>query len=358
MSNKPGLHQNIKDLLLRGTVIPAHPLALTGNRKLDENHQRLLTRYYIEAGAGGVAVGVHTTQFAIRDPKVGLYEKVLSLAAEEVDRSGIDRPFIKIAGVSGPTAQAVQEAELAHSLGYDLVLLSSNGLSDWSEEKLIRRAKAVSEVMPLFGFYLQPAVGGKLLSQKFWEDLSAIDNLYAIKMAPFNRYQTLDVVQAVAHSDRCEEIALYTGNDDNIVVDLLSEYAISTPRGVVKKRIVGGLLGHWAVWTHEAVLLLDRIHQLVDSGAKIPPQILTEAIQVTDANAAFFDAANNFAGCIAGIHEVLYRQGLLKGIWCLDPEEDLSPGQSLEIDRVYQAYPQLNDDAFVQRFLEQVSLPS
>jgi dihydrodipicolinate synthase/N-acetylneuraminate lyase len=356
MSTKPLLSPAIKELLLRGTVIPAHPLALTADRQLDEAQQRLLTRYYLEAGAGGVAVGVHTTQFAIRDPRIGLYEKVLALAAEEVAEAGLTRAFIKVAGVSGPTAQAVREAEMARNLGYDIVLLSSNGLGDWSDNALLERAEKVSEVLPLFGFYLQPAVGGKLLSQKFWEGLSAIENLFAIKMAPFNRYQTLDVVQAVAHSDRCDEIALYTGNDDNIVVDLLTEYAIATPNGVVKKRIVGGLLGHWAVWTQQAVLLLERIHELIDSRLAIPPQLLTEAIRVTDANAAFFDAANNYAGCIAGIHEVLRRQGLMKGIWCLDPGEDLSPGQSEAIDRVYEAYPHLNDDAFVKRFLDRAGI--
>lgn len=351
MSSKPILSHPIKELLFRGTVIPAHPLALSAERKLDEAHQRLLTRYYIDSGAGGIAVGVHTTQFAIRDPKIGLYEKVLALAAEEVDNAEIKRPFIKVAGVSGPTAQATLEAEIAHRQGYDLVLLSSNGLGHWSEEALLERANAVGEVMPLFGFYLQPAVGGKVLSRKFWEGLAAIDSLYAIKMAPFNRYQTLDVVQAVAESDRCDDIALYTGNDDNIVLDLLTEYAVATTHGMVKKRIVGGLLGHWAVWTKQAVLLLERIHQLIHSGAAIPPQLLTEAIEVTDSNAAFFDAANNFSGCIAGIHEVLRRQGLLKGIWCLDEEEDLSPGQGEEIDRVYKAYPHLHDDDFVRDFL-------
>ncbi len=347
----PILQPNVKSLLLEGTVIPAHPLALTADRKLDEERQRQLTRYYLAAGAGGLAVGVHTTQFAIRRPEVNLYEKVLALAAEEVEKAALGRTIIKVAGVSGPTLQAVQEAELAKSLGYDLALVSTNGLGLWHEEELLERARALGEVMPLFGFYLQPAVGGKLLSRSFWEAFAEIPGVCAIKMAPFNRYQTLDVVQAVCQSSRHEEIALYTGNDDNIVLDLLSTYEVTTPNGIVKKDIVGGLLGHWAVWTQQAVQLLNRIHALKASGASIPPELLTEAIRITDANAAFFDAQNNFKGCIAGIHEVLRRQGLLEGIWCLDPEEALSSGQAEEIDRVYEAYPELNDDEFVRTVL-------
>lgn len=341
----------IKDLLLKGTVIPAHPLALTADRKLDEFHQRLLTKYYLAAGAGGIAVGVHTTQFAIRDPAINLYAKVLSIAAEEAGKAPQDRPFIKVAGVSGPTEQALKEANLAKNLGYDLVLLSINGLGAWSEEELLKRARIIGEVMPIFGFYLQPAVGGKVLSRRFWAQFAEIESVFAIKIAPFNRYQTLEVVQAVCESSRYQDIALYTGNDDNIVLDLLSTYEIHTPRGTVKKDIVGGLLGHWAVWTKAAVSLLQKIHDLKSESTQIPQGVLTEALCVTDANAAFFDAANQFRGCIAGIHEVLRRQGLLKGIWCLDPEETLSPGQKAEIDRVYAAYSALNDDAFVKAFL-------
>lgn len=349
--NMPTLQPNIQSLLHHGTVIPAHPLALQADRSLDEERQRQLTRYYLAAGAGGIAVGVHTTQFAIRRSDVNLYETVLAMAAEEVSRAKLNRPLIKVAGVSGPTSQAVQEAELARSLGYDLALVSSNDLGLWREEELLDRAQALGEVMPLFGFYLQPAVGGKVLSRAFWEAFAEIPSVFAIKMAPFNRYQTLDVVQAVCHSSRHQEIALYTGNDDNIVLDLLSTYEIHTPKGIVKKEIVGGLLGHWAVWTRQAVVLLDRIQQLKKSKSPIPPSLLTEAIKITDANAAFFDAQNNFKGCIAGIHEVLRRQGLLEGIWCLDAGEELSPGQAEEIDRVYRAYPELQDDAFVRTFL-------
>lgn len=344
-----------QQLLLAGTVIPAHPLALQEDRTLDESHQRLLTQYYIAAGAGGIAVGVHTTQFAIRDPAVNLFERVLTLAAEEVARAQLKRPFLKIAGVTGPTAQACQEAELAKQLGYDLVLLSTNGLGDWSESALLDRARAVGEVMPLFGFYLQPAVGGRVLSRDFWEQFANIEAVAAIKIAPFNRYQTLDVVQAVCASPRHADIALYTGNDDNIVLDLLSTFEVETAQGLIQKDIVGGLLGHWAVWTYQAVQLLNRIHESKKNKATLATQWLTEALQVTDSNAAFFDAAHQFKGCIAGLHEVLVRQGLMKGLWCLDPAEGLSTGQMEEIDRVYKAYPHLHDDTFVQEFLQKLA---
>ena len=344
-----------KELLLQGTVIPAHPLALQKDRSLDAYHQRLLTHYYLTAGAGGVAVGVHTTQFAIREPAINLFERVLALAAEEVERAAPKRPFLMIAGVTGPTEQACREAKLAKELGYDLVLLSTNGLGDWSEAALLERARAVGEWMPLFGFYLQPAVGGRVLSRDFWEEFANIKAVSAIKIAPFNRYQTLDVVQAVCTSVRQADIALYTGNDDNIVLDLLSTFEIETPQGLIRKDIVGGLLGHWAVWTRKAVTLLDRIHKTKKDNMPLSHTWLTEALQVTDANAAFFDAANQFKGCIAGLHEVLKRQGLMQGIWCLDPEEGLSNGQREEIDRVYKAYPQLNDDKFVRQFLNSLT---
>ncbi|PHN06616.1 dihydrodipicolinate synthase family protein [Flavilitoribacter nigricans] len=352
--NIPSLAPAVRQLLAKGTVIPAHPLALCADRSLDEDRQRQLTRYYLAAGAGGLAVGVHTTQFAIRNPEINLFEKVLAMAMEEVNRAELDRPLVKVAGVSGPTSQAVREAELAKDLGYDLALVSSNGLGLWREEELLERAQELGAIMPLFGFYLQPAVGGKLLSRDFWEKFAEIPSVLAIKIAPFNRYQTLDVVQAVCQSSRRDEISLYTGNDDNIVADLLSTYEVATADGTVRKDIVGGLLGHWAVWTRRAVQLLERIHELkATAGYGIPAGLLTEALQVTDTNAAFFDAQNNFAGCIAGIHEVLRRQGLLAGTWCLDPEETLSPGQAEEIDRVYRAYPELNDDDFVRQFLRE-----
>lgn len=341
------MNTKIKALLHEGVVIPAHPLALTADRKLDEARQRLLTRYYMASGAGGIAIGVHTTQFQIRDPKIGLYRKVLELAIEEIDKADLDRPFIKVAGVSGPTEQAINEAKICAELGYDIVLVSTNGLGDWPEEDLLERTRKIAEVIPVFGFYLQPAVGGKVLSFEFWKALAEIHNVQAIKMAPFNRYQTLEVVRAVCESSRCDEIALYTGNDDNIVNDLLTTYEFNIDGRLVAKDIVGGLLGHWAVWTNKAVELLDTVKKAKKSGRTIPKELLTLNVTVTDSNAAFFDSANNFHGCIAGIHEVLYRQGILNGIWCLDDKEGLSPGQKEEIDRVYQEYPELNDDPFV-----------
>jgi dihydrodipicolinate synthase/N-acetylneuraminate lyase len=322
-----------RERLREGVVIPAHPLALTAERKLDERRQRALTRYYLAAGAGGVAVGVHTTQFEIRD--CGLLAPVLELTMEELRRN----ESIRIAGVVGKTAQAVKEAELAASLGYHAGLLSLGAMASASVPQLLDHARAVASVIPLFGFYLQPAVGGRVLPYEFWRAFSEIENVVAIKIAPFNRYQTIDVMRAVAESGR--DIALYTGNDDNILLDLLTPYRF----GDTTLRIVGGLLGHWAVWTRRAVQLLEQRCTLSDS--------LRLAVEITDSNAAFFDAANGFHGCIAGLHEVLRRQGLLAGRWCLNPREDLSPGQMEEIDRVYRAYPHLNDDTFVRDHLHE-----
>jgi len=346
------LSKDIKDLLFGGTVIPAHPLALNENRQLDEFHQLLLTRYYIESGVGGIAVGVHTTQFEIREPKYNLFEKVLSLASSEVDRIPLNRPFIKVAGICGPTDQALKEAEIAKGLGYHLGLLSINGLGEWSEEELLDRARAVGEHIPLFGFYLQPSVGGKVLSESFWREFSEIPSVQAIKIAPFNRYQSLEVVRAVCNSSRNEQIALYTGNDDNIVNDLLTTYNIKTDQGTVQKDIVGGLLGHWSVWAKKAVDLLEEIKKAKKSNDSLSRDWLTKNIDITDSNAAFFDSKNNFKGCIAGLHEILRRQGLLQGIWCLNPDEGLSTGQLEEIDRVYIDYPELNDDDFVKNNIE------
>jgi dihydrodipicolinate synthase/N-acetylneuraminate lyase len=333
-----------------GLVIPAHPLALNASRKLDERRQRALTRYYIASGCGGIAVGVHTTQFEIRDPSVGLYEPVLRLAAEEVERARPDRPFLKVAGICGPTGQAIAETELAAGIGYEAGLLSMGGLRDWTEEQHLERAKEIAARIPLFGFYLQPSVGGRIFSYEFWRAFAEIPGVIAIKMAPFNRYQTIDVIRAVCHSSRRDEIALYTGNDDNIVNDLLTLYGFRVNGKWVEKRIVGGLLGHWAVWTKKAVDLLEAIKRVRDS-AHLEASWLTRNIAVTDSNAAFFDPSHHFEGCIPGIHEVLRRQGLLEGTWCLNPNETLSPGQLEEIDRVYRDYPDLNDDAFVGRHL-------
>ena len=334
-----------RDILRRGVAIPAHPLALTSERKLDEPYQRALSRYYLSAGTGGIAVGVHTTQFAIRDAKVGLFRPVLELAAEEARRSGRREEIDLVAGAVGQTSQAVSEASLARELGYDCVLLSLAALKDATLDAMVDHARAVAEVMPVFGFYLQPAVGGRELPFAFWKRFAAIENVIAIKMAPFNRYQTLDVVRAVAESGRAGDIALYTGNDDNIVPDLITEFAVSGKR----LRIIGGLLGHWACWTKRASELLERAHTAQPSEF---PALLRLGVEVTDSNAAFFDAANKFHGCIAGIHEVLRRQGLLRGRWCLDANEDLSPGQMEEIDRVYASYPHLNDDEFVRQHLD------
>ena len=347
----PQLSAEKKEILQKGVVIPALPLALDRERQLEEKRQRALLRYYMDAGAGGVAVGVHTTQFSIRDPQVGLFKPLLELSRDEFDRfeAKKGRPLVRVCGITGRTSQAVAEAALAASLGYDAGLISLAALPEATNEELIAHCREVAQVIPLIGFYLQPAVGGRLLDEGFWKAFADIENVVAVKIAPFNRYQTLDVVKGVAASARAEEIALYTGNDDNIVADLLTEYSVAAGGKIVKKKIVGGLLGHWAVWTHKAVELLERIHQ---AGPDDYPALLALGTEITDCNAAFFDVKNGFRGVIAGIHEVLRRQGLLEGIWLLDPGETLSPGQKEEIDRVYAAYPHLNDDLFIRENLE------
>jgi hypothetical protein len=338
--------------LHQGLVIPAHPLALTAERKLDERHQRALTRYYLAAGAGGIAVGVHSTQFEIRDKEHNLFEPVLRMAAEEVRRARLTRPFIKVAGICGPADQALREAETAVELGYEMGLVSMGGLPDLSETQHLQRVERIAERIPVFGFYLQPSVGGRIFSYDFWKAFAEIPGVYAVKMAPFNRYQTIDVARAVIQSSRRDQIALYTGNDDNIVNDLLTVYRFPVDGKPVEKRIVGGLLGHWAVWTRKAVELLEEIKQVRESGS-LETKWLTRNLEVTDSNAAFFDPAHHFAGCIPGIHEVLRRQGLMEGRWCLNPHEELSPGQMEEIDRVYRDYPHLHDDDFVREHLRE-----
>ena len=334
-------------VLRRGAVIPAHLLALDSERKFDTRRQRALTRYYLDAGSGGLAVGVHSTQFAIRE--LGLYEPVLALAMETA-RSwtplGGKRPLFMVAGVAGRIAQALAEAAIAARLGYHAVLMSLAAMKGSSEDDLIAHCRTVAEAMPLVGFYLQPAVGGIELSARFWERFAAIDNVVAIKMAPFNRYRTLDVLRGVVAAGAEERISLYTGNDDHIVLDLALPFAMPRDGATVTIRIKGGLLGHWSVWTRRAVEQLERIHAAVAAG-RIDNDLLALDSQVTDCNSAFFDVAHNFHGCIAGCHEVLRRQGLFEGIWCLDPAEGLSPGQAEEISRVHAAYPHLNDDAFV-----------
>ena len=326
---------DFRSALRAGVAIPAHPLALDAARRLDERRQRALARYYVAAGVGGLAVGVHTTQFAIRDPRIGLFEPVLALAKEEMDRAG--RPLVRIGGICGATQQAVAEAETLRRLGYHAGLLSLAALPRASEDELVTHARAVGQALPIVGFYLQPAVGGRVLPYSFWRRFVEIESVVAIKVAAFNRYQSLDVVRAVAVSGR-DDIALYTGNDDAIVADLVTPHRFAGRDW----RYAGGLLGHWSVWTKRAVELLERCHREPAS-----PDLMRLAAEVTDSNAAFFDAANAFHGCIAGLHEVLRRQGLLEGIWCLDEKEGLGPGQLAEIDRVQRAYPHLNDDDFV-----------
>lgn len=342
-------------LLQEGTVIPAHPLALTAERTLDENRQRLLSRYYIASGAGGMAVGVHSTQFEIRDPQINLFETVLRMAMQEVEAANLQRPFIKVAGICGPVDQAIAEAKLASSIGYDIGLLSMGGLSHYSEKELLDRTRAVAAIMPVFGFYLQPAVGGRIFSYAFWEEFASIENVVAIKVAAFNRYCTLDVVRAVAASPRKDAIALYTGNDDNIIADLITPFRFNINGQWVEKNFVGGLLGQWAIWTSKAVELLARIKTVRADTSLNRADLLSEGVHLTDVNAAIFDPAHDFHGCIPGIHEVLRRQGLLKGTWCLNEKEQLSKGQADEITRVYKAYPHMNDDSFVTEFLSQQS---
>lgn len=326
--------------LRRGLVIPACPLALTAERQLDERRQRSLLRYYFAAGAGGLAVGVHTTQFAIREPRHGLFRRLLELAADEMNRAG---QVVRIGGVCGRTEQAVAEAELLRGCGYHAGLLSLGTLRNDSEDDLLAHCRGVAEVVPVVGFYLQPSVGGRVLPFSFWRRFAEIENVVAIKIAPFNRYQTLDVIRAVVEAGR-DDIALYTGNDDNIVADLLTPFTFPRDGHPVERRVVGGLLGQWAVGTHAATEVLSAIHREERAGS----EWLRLGAELTDLNAAVFDAANGFTGCIAGVHEVLRRQGLLDGIWCLDPAESLGPGQSAEIDRVCRAYPHLLDDDFIR----------
>jgi hypothetical protein len=336
-------------LIAEGTVIPAHPLALTAERRLDERRQRALTRYYLDAGAGGLAVGVHTTQFAIR--QVGLYEPVLSLAAEAA-AAWTDRPIAMIAGLAGGTAQACREADVAAGLGYHAGLLSLAAFRDARIDDMLAHCRAVAEHIPLFGFYLQPAVGGVRLPAEFWRRFAAIDNVIGVKIAPFNRYHTLDVIRGVAESGAAERVALYTGNDDHIVADLLLPFAVRDDHGrETEMRIVGGLLGHWCVWTSSAVGIHRRCRATVRAGA-VDPALLALDSRVTECNAAVFDVANDFAGVICGVHEVLRRQGLLQGTWCLDPDEALGPGQAERIDAIYARHADLADDAFVAANLE------
>ena len=346
------MRQSALAVLQSGTVIPATPLALTAEKKLDEKRQRLIMRYFLNAGAGGIASGVHSTQFEIHDKKVGLLAPVLEIVADEISRfeETAKKTIVKVAGACGPVTQAVKEAELAKRLGYDAVLLSPGGLPNLSEEGFLERTKAVAEIMPVIGFALQTAVGGPTFSYSYWEALCETENLTAIKIAPFDRYQTLDIVRAAALSSRRDEIALYTGNDDNIVIDLLTKFSFTKNGKIYEKQFAGGLLGHYSVWTKKNVELFDMLREVRenDAAGAITPELITLAAKVTDMNAAVFDPANRFVGCISGIHEVLRRQGLLAGIWCINNKERLSPGQAEEIDRIYAMYPELTDDDFIR----------
>lgn len=332
----------------KGCVIPAQPLALNEKREFVPRYQRALCRYYMDSGVGGIAVGVHSTQFEIRKPEIGLFEPVLAQTSKFIDEWAevTGRKILKVGGVCGKTEQALYEAKFEAENGYDAALLSLSSFAGDSVDAMLEHCAKVAEVMPIIGFYLQPSVGGRILPYDFWKEFVKIDNVLAIKMAPFNRYCTLDVVRAVAESGK--DITLYTGNDDNIIIDLLTEYRFNGKA----VRVKGGLLGHWCCWTKKAVELLDEIHSVIEKGDSVPAELLTRNVEVTDSNAAFFDPANKFAGCIPGIHEVLRRQGLLLGTWCLNPDEVLSPGQSEEITRVHDAYPHLHDDEFVSANLE------
>jgi hypothetical protein len=339
---------DVMGVLERGAVIPAHPLALDARRRLDPRRQRALSRYYIAAGSGGLAVGVHTTQFAIRE--AGLYETVLKLAAEEMEAAR--RPLVRIAGVIGRTEQARREAEKAVSLGYHAGLLSLAAFNGAAEDEIIAHCEAVARVIPLVGFYLQPAVGGIILPASFWSRFCAIENVLAVKIAPFNRYKTLDAIHGLVAAEAERRVTLYTGNDDHILLDLVTPFSVRRRGEEVTVRIRGGLLGHWSVWTKCAVELLERIRATTGTGV-VADALLKLDSEITDCNGAFFDVRNDFRGCIAGCHEVLRRQGLLQGVWCLDPQEGLSPGQIADIDRVYRDYPHLNDDNFVRTHLDE-----
>ncbi|MBN8708341.1 MAG: dihydrodipicolinate synthase family protein [Verrucomicrobia bacterium 61-8] len=348
------LPQDILDQIARGVVIPACPLALTNSRKFDERRQRALMRYYIDAGAGGVAVGMHFTQFEIRKPGVDLFEPVLRVCSEEIDRysAQVGRPIVKVAGINGLTDSALKQAELARDLGYHVSIVSMAAFGAAMEQELIHHIRELAKVMPLFGFYLLTGVGGIKLPYAFWRDLVEVENVVGIKIAPFDRYGTIDVVRALADSGREKDVTLYTGNDDSIIYDFVTPYRFGSAETARTVRIRGGLLGQWGCWTKRAVELHERLLGIVDNDDPVTPELLTLSAQITDANAALFDPSHGYAGSIPGVNEVLRRQGLLEGIWTLKREEVLSPGQAEEIDRVYAAYPHLNDDDFVKANLD------
>ncbi|MBL8815391.1 MAG: dihydrodipicolinate synthase family protein [Planctomyces sp.] len=344
---------SLRNRLLEGHVIPACPLALNPDRSWSEKHQRALIRYYLAAGAGGVAVGVHSTQFAIRRPEIGLFRPVLELVASEFNTASNRDSIIRIAGICGRTRQACEEASLASQLGYETGLLSLAAFQTDADDVILEHCRSVSEIIPLTGFYLQPSVGGRILSYAFWRAFTDIPNVVAIKVAPFNRYQTIDVIRAVMDSGR-KDIAIYTGNDDNIIVDLLTPFSLSSANRHKSASvfIAGGLLGQWGVWTQKAVQMLSDIKH-----ARTLPELNSHWLRtnaaLTEANAAIFDSANHFAGCIPGILAVLHQQRLVPSVNCLDPQESLSPGQAQEIDRIIRCYPELTDIEFVEQHRDQ-----
>ncbi len=343
-------HEKALEILRKGTVIPATPLVLDENKKFDVEGQKFLTEYYLAAGVGGIATAVHSTQFEIRKPEFSLFEPILKTVSETIDEfeAKEGKTIVKVAGVCGKTEQAVSEALIAKKYGYDAVLLSPGGLNDLSEDELIERTKSVAAVMPVIGFYLQSAVGGRYLSYNYWKNFCEVENVVAIKCASFNRYSTIDVVRAAAFSSRADAITLYTGNDDNIIYDLITDYKFTENGRTVSKKFEGGLLGHWTVWTNSVVKLFEKIKENPDD-----PELRILAPQITDANGVIFDAANGFIGCISGIHEILRRQGLIKHIHCLCEHEHLSEGQSEEIDRILAMYPHLTDDEFVKEYISE-----
>ncbi|HOV22153.1 MAG TPA: dihydrodipicolinate synthase family protein [bacterium] len=342
------MNKKILENLRKGVFIPAHPLALTKERKLDEKRQKGLTKYYIESGVGGIAVGVHTTQFEIHNPKVGLYKPVLQLAIETIKEYKLEDEIIKVAGICGKTEQATKEGEIARDMGYDAGLLNLGTFTDEKDDDiLIEHTKEVSRIIPVFGFYLQPATGGRELSFSFWCKFFQIDNVIAVKVAPFDRYRTIDVIRAIVETGREKDIAVYTGNDDNIIIDLITPFKFNNK--II--RIVGGLLGHWAFWTKKSVDIFNEIKEIIKENSPIPQEILTLSAAITDVNSAVFDANNKFSGCIPGINEILRRSGLLEGNWCINQDITLSPGQKEEIDRIFSEYSYLRDDEFVKKNL-------
>jgi len=336
-------------ILRQGCAIPAHPLALDDDGRFDQRHQRALTRYYLDAGVRGLAVGVHSTEFAIRE--AGLLAPVLELAAETMT-DWARHSTLLIAGACGPTSQAVAEAELAAQLGYHAVLLNPGGLGDADEQALLDRTRAVAEVLPVVGFYLQTSVGGRYLSPEFWTRMALIPQVLAIKVAPFDRYQTLDVARGIHQAGRADDLALYTGNDDNIVVDLLTSFDFGDGEDRHRVDVRGGLLGQWGVWAAKAVELLAMARRARAGESDLYPALLALSGRLTDANSALFDARGSFRGCIPGIKQVLKDQGLLSSTRCLDANEVLSPGQHADIDRVRREHTELTDDAFVAEHLD------